>query len=185
MAYSFERFQTQLNDIQKRLASELSSVRTGRVNPALLDGVYVEAYGGRLPLKQFGSITVEDARTLKITLWDRSQFKNVEAAVQKANLGVTVLTAPDGISLRLLFPELTEEKRKLLTKLIHTQVEAARASLRQEREKVWHDIQVKERNGEISEDDKFKLKDELQKIVDGGNKKFAEMGQRKEAEILN
>ena len=185
MAYSLEQLKMRLVEIQKWLVSELASVRTGRVNPVLLDGVKIGAYGQMLPLKQFGSVVTEDARTLKFTLWDKSQLRNVDAALQSANLGATVIPAPDGLSLRLTFAELTEEKRRLLIKLVHTKLEEARASWRQDRDKVWHDIQLKERGGEISEDEKFKLKNELQKIVDDGNKKFGEIGQRKEAEILN
>lgn len=185
MAYSFETFKRRLGEIHKWLVAELASVRTGRVSPALLDSVRVEAYGGRLPLKQSGSITVEDARTLKITLWDKSQLKAVEAALQKANLGATIIPAPDSISIRIIFPELTEEKRKLLAKLVHAKAEEAHTSWRQERDRVWHDIQVKERDGEIGEDEKFRLKDELQKMVDEGNKKFDETGKRKTAEILS
>lgn len=185
MAYSFEQLKTRQAGIQKWLTVELSAVRTGRVNPALLDGVKVEAYSQLLPLKQFGSLTVEDARTLRLTLWDKNQMKAVDGALQKANLGISVAPAPDGVSLRLIFSELTEEKRQLLVKLVRAKVEEARASWRKERDKVWHDIQVKERGGEISEDEKFRLKDQLQKLVDGANRGFDEVGKRKEKEILS
>lgn len=183
MPYNFSPFKNKAKEVEEWLARELSSIRTGRATPALLDGVMVESYGSRVPLKQVGAIAVSDPRSLVVTLWDKSQLRAVETAIMAANLGVSV--AADTSSLRIGFPELTSEKRAILTKLAHDKVEQAKISLRQEREKVWNDIQSKEKVGELSEDEKFRGKDELQKVVDQTNKKFEELGGKKDKEIAS
>lgn len=183
MPYNFVNLKNKITEIEDWLGREFASIRTGRATPALLDGVQVESYGARVPLKSVGAIGVEDVRTLKIGLWDQSQVKSVEQAIQTANLGVSVTT--DGTAIRVIFPELTADKRKVLLKLAHEKTEEAKISLRKEREKVWNDIQAREKSKELSEDDKFRLKEELQKIVDVATAKIDEMKARKETEISN
>jgi len=107
--------------------------------------------------------------------------KGTESAIASANLGVSAVS--DGMTIRVSFPELTADKRKLLSKLANEKLEEAKVSLRKEREKVWNDIQTKEKDGEMSEDDKFRGKEELQKLVDEINAAFDEHGKRKETEI--
>ncbi len=181
MAYSFNDFKAESKKIGEWLGRELATVRTGRATPALLDGVQVESYGARVPLKQVGSIGVDDPRTLKVTLWDKSQFRAVELAIQAANLGVSVRADAD--ALRVIFPELTADKRKILAKVTKEKLEEARISLRKERERSWTDIQAKEKAGELSEDEKFRLKDELQKLIDAANSELEAMHERKLVEI--
>lgn len=181
MAYSFNLFKEKSRGVGEWLGREFASIRTGRATPALLDGVQVESYGARAPLKQVGSITVEDPRTLKITLWDKSQMRGVEQGLTAANLGVSVRS--DQEALRVIFPELTADKRQILLKLAKEKLEEARISVRQEREKVWNDIQEKGKRGGLSEDEKFRLKDELQKLVDTANRDLEQMGERKRLEI--
>ena len=181
MTYNFTAFKTRAKEIEGWLQKEMSSIRTGRATPALLDSVQVDSYGARMPLKQVGSINIEDARTLRVTLWDKTQVRAVESAIAASNLGVSAVG--DGSSVRVSFPELTADKRKLLLKLSNDKVEEARVSLRKERERIWGDIQTKERAGELSEDDKFRSKEELQKLVDEENAQLEAAGQRKEEEI--
>ena len=169
------------NNFKEWLTKELSTIRTGRATPALLDAVQVESYGSRVPLKQVGSVNIEDARTLRVTLWDKTLVRGVESAIAASNLGVSAVG--DGNSVRVIFPELTAEKRQLLLKVVKNKVEEARVSLRQERERVWNDIQAKEKAGEMSEDDKFRYKEELQKLIDGENTKLEAGSARKEKEI--
>lgn len=183
MPYNFANLKSKITEIEDWLGREFASIRTGRATPALLDSVQVESYGARVPLKSVGAIGVEDVRTLKIALWDQSLVKHVEQAIQVANLGVSVTT--DGRAIRVIFPELTADKRKILLKLAHEKSEEAKISLRKEREKVWNEIHEKEKNKELSEDDKFSLKEELQKIVDQEVSKIDEMKARKETEISN
>jgi ribosome recycling factor len=182
MAYNFSPLKTRVKEIEEWLVGEYSSIRTGRATPALLDSVNVESYGARTPLKHVGSITIEDPRTLRVTLWDKTQVKAAESAIASANLGVSAVA--DGMTIRVTFPELTAEKRKLLNKLAGEKLEEAKITLRKEREKTWNDIQAKEKEGGMSEDDKFRNKDELQKIIDEATAKFAEHSERKETEIL-
>lgn len=183
MPYSFNNLKVKTREVGEWLGREFASIRTGRATPALLDSVQVESYGARVPLRQVGAIAVEDPRTLKVTLWDQSQVKGTEAAIATANLGVSVTT--DGAAIRVTFPTLTADKRQLLLKLAHDKTEEAKVSLRKEREKVWNDIQAKEKAKELSEDDKFRLKEELQKIIDDENRKLEELKARKETEINN
>ncbi len=181
MAYSFAKFKSGVDGVLDHLAKEFAAIRTGRATPALLDSINVESYGSRVPLKQLGSVGVDDVRSLRITLWDKSQVKAVEQAISVANLGVSVTV--DGPAIRVIFPDLTAEKRKLLSKVAGEKAEAARIALRQEREKTWNEIQAGEQDGTISEDEKFRLKEDLQAQVDEVNQKIKSALERKEAEI--
>lgn len=181
MTDNFQFLKNKVKEIENWLAKEFSTIRTGRATPVLLDNVLVDLYGVKTPLKQVGAMGVENTRTLRLTLWDKSQTKNVEIALQAANLGVSI-SADQGV-IRIIFPELTADKRKLLSKIAKEKIEQARISLRLERERVWNEIQAKERAGKIPEDEKFRLKNELQKIIDEANKNLEASGARKEAEI--
>ncbi len=182
MNYNFTTFKTRVSGVSEWLVQELSGIRTGKASPILLDGVQVESYGSRVPIKHIAAISMEDAKTLRVTPWDNSQVKAIESAIAQSNLGLS--TAPDQIGLRVIFPDLTEERRKALRKVVGEKLEEARISLRKEREKVWTDIQAQEKAGELSEDDKFRLKDELQKMIDEGNKALEATVERKEKEIM-
>jgi len=181
MAYDFKTFEKKVKDIEERLGKELSSIRTGRAAPSVLDGVQVESYGTRMSISQVASIGTEDARTIRITPYDASQSKEIEKAIMLANLGLSVGADERGV--RVTFPELTAERRVQLVKLAKEKLEDTRAGLRGARDDVWSDIQKKEKDGDMSEDDKFRSKDEMQKRVDAANKKFEEMLEKKEKEI--
>jgi ribosome recycling factor len=181
MAYDFSHFKKQLQGVEEWLGNEYLSVRTGRATPAILDGVSVEAYGSHTPLKHVASISIEDAKTLRVAPWDKSQIKSLEKAVMEANLGLSVSTDDQG--LRISFPDLTSERRTALVKVTREKLEQARISVRAEREEVWSDIQAIEKEGEMAEDEKFRLKDEMQKYVDSANQKLESMAVRKEEEI--
>jgi len=183
MAYDFKPLEKKIADITERLGRELSGVRTGRAAPSILDGVQVESYGARVPINQIATISVEDARTLRIVPWDASQGKEIEKAITASNLGLSVGMDEKGV--RVFFPELTSERRVTLLKLAKEKVEEVRASLRSSRDDVWSDIQKKERDGEIPEDDKFRFKDEMQKRIDAANKAFDDALARKEKEIAS
>lgn len=182
MVYNFSPIKANISEIEKWLAKEFSGIHTGRATPSLLDVVSVEAYGSRVPVAHVASVSVEDARTLRVAPWDKVQGKAIEKAVNEANLGVSV--SVDDVGLRIFFPELTTERRTSLMKIVKQKLEEARVSLRAEREKVWNEIQERGRKGEIPEDDKFRFKEELQKITDDGNKKLEALAERKEKEIL-
>jgi ribosome recycling factor len=182
MAYNFSLFKDQIRGVEEWLKKEFSSIRTGRATLAILDAVSVDSYGSRMHINQLAGISVEDPKTIRISPWDMSQAKNIEKAILDSNLGLSVSTDEKG--LRAIFPELTSERRVSLSKLAKQKHEEARINLRQEREKVWGDIQAKEKAGTIAEDEKFRLKDEMQKMVDDANKALDELADRKEKEIL-
>lgn len=181
MSYDFKPFEKRIKEIEERLGRELASVRTGRATPAVLDSVQVESYGTRMGLAQVATITVEDARTLRVTPWDANNAKEIEKAITNSNLGLSVGSDEKGV--RVFFPELTSERRGMLLKLAKEKVEEARVALRLAREEVWNDIQKKEKDGSMGEDDKFRGKDEMQKRVDAANKSFDAAFERKEKEI--
>ncbi len=183
MAYDFKPFEKKIADITDRLGKELSGIRTGRATPAILDSVFVESYGTRMSLNQVANISVEDARTLRIQPWDMSQAKEIEKAITVANLGLSVGADEKGV--RVFFPELTSERRTTLLKLSKEKLEEIRTMLRGARDEVWNDIQKKEKEGKMSEDDKFRSKDEMQKRVDAANKAFDAALERKEKEITS
>ncbi len=181
MTYDFKPFEKRIAEITEHLGKELSGVRTGRATPTILDGVQIESYGTRVSLNQVANISVEDARTLRISPYDVSQTKEIEKAITVANLGLSVGGDEKGV--RVFFPELTGERRLQLIKIAKEKVEESRTTLRKDRDDVWNDIQKKEREGEVSEDDKFRFKDEMQKRVDAANAQFEEVLTRKEKEI--
>ncbi len=181
MAYDFTQFKKKVAGTEEWLVNEFSGIRTGRATAVLLDGVLVESYGAKTALKHVANISVEDVKTLRITPWDNSLVKGIETAIAASNLGVS--TVPDSSGVRVIFPELTTERRAQLIKLIGQKLEDARVSLRKEREAVWEDIQEQEKAKTISQDDKFKYKEDLQKLVDEGNNKLEALATKKETEI--
>ena len=182
MAYNFTPFKVETKKIEEWLGQEYIGIHTGRATPAVLDKVQVEAYGTKQSVSHVAAIAIADARTLMITPWDKTVLKDIEKAVVSSGLGLGVSATGDGV--RVSFPELTAERRSALAKVVRAKLEDARVSLRREREAVWEDIQKKEKDGAISEDDKFRSKEELQKIVDDTNKKLEETAERKEKEII-
>lgn len=183
MAYDFKPFEKKIKDIEDRLGKELGSIRTGRAGPAILDGIHIESYGTRMPINQVANIAVEDARTLRIAPWDAAQSKEIEKAITMANLGLSVGVDEKGV--RVFFPELTAERRAQLMKLAKEKLEEIRTQLRLARDDVWSDIQKHEKDGKMSEDEKFRSKDAMQKLVDAANKKFEDALARKEKEITS
>jgi len=182
MSYNFTNLKNELKKTAEWLGSEYLALHTGRATPAVLDKVQVEQYGSRQPIQHVASIGVDDARTLSVTPWDKSVIKDIERAIQLADLGLSVSAGDTGV--RVSFPELTGERRTALAKVVKAKLEDARVAVRKEREVVWEDIQKKEKDGEIAEDEKFSYKEELQKLVDSANRQLEEMAERKEKDIL-
>lgn len=182
MTYDFSRLKKECKDAEEWLRREYGGINTGRAAPALLDTVQVEAYGSRMSISHVATIAIEDARTLKISPWDKSQIKDIEKGITMANLGISVSIDDSGI--RASFPQLTTERRIQLIKLLKERLEEARVSVRAEREKAWNDIQARERESLMSEDDKFRGKEELQKLVDDANKALEAIFEKKEREVM-
>jgi ribosome recycling factor len=163
------------------LANEYAGIRTGQATPALLDTIKVENYGSMMPINQVGSVGVEDARTLRVSAWDAGVVPAIEKAIRDADLGVSVST--DSAGLRVIFPELTSERRVQLLKLAKHKLEDARVSVRSMRDEVMKDIEAQLKSGEISEDEKFTQKESVQKQVEGLNSKLDVAYAQKEKEI--
>lgn len=181
MAYDFKQFKTAMSEVENWLKKELLAIRTGRASATLLDGVRVDFYGSMTPINQTATIISEDPKTLRIQPYDASQTKNIEKSINEADLGVSVMVNDSGI--RVIFPDLTSERREILVKQASKKLEEARISVRKNRDDVWNAIQKKEKDGAMGEDEKFRAKEEMQKIVDETQKKLEEMVKAKETEI--
>lgn len=179
--YDFKVFDGKIAAAKDWLAREYRTLRTGRASPAILEGVSVSAYGSMMPLKQVANVGVEDARTLRVSPFDAGLLKDIERAIAGADLGVG--TSSDGNSVRVSFPELSSERREQLVKHAKSKLEEARTTVRVARDESWKEIQEREREGTLTEDDKFKLKEDLQKKVDAVNADFAKVFDAKETEM--
>ena len=183
MIYDFSFLKKKLKEIDEHLKKELAGIRAGRATPAILDAVLIESYGAKLAVKELANILVEDAKTLKIAPWDATQTKNIEKAIVAANLGLSISVGDAGI--RVTFPELTAERRQAILKTAKEKLEQAKVALRQERDRIWKDIQEKEKAGGMGEDEKFRLKNELQKEVAAAGKNFDGQFDKKEKELTS
>ncbi len=181
MAYNFKNFDTRADDIVTWLSREFSGIRTGRATPMLLDLIQVESYGTRVPINQVGSVNVEDPRTLRISVWDQSAVRAVEKAIVEADLGISVVA--DSAGLRVIFPELTGERRTQLLKLAKAKLEESRVSIRGARDEAMKEIDALQKANELSEDERFTAKEDLQKRVDAKNNALQGAYEMKEKEI--
>lgn len=182
MQYNFSIFRTELKKIGEFLGKEYTQLNVGRASPLILDGVSVESYGSFMPINNVASISIEDSKTLRIAPWDKNNVKAIEKAIMSANLGVSVAT--DDIGIRVIFPQLTTETRQNLVKILKEKLEDARITVRKEREGVWRDIENQEKSGKMTEDEKFRAKDELQKIIDETNITLETIFEKKEKEVM-
>ena len=181
MAYNFTPLKQETKNIEDWLRREFTTIRTGRATPAILDGVRVEAYGADMSIVELANVSVEDARMIRVTPWDMSIVKAIEKGITASDLGLSLAVDDKGI--RITFPELTSDRRTSLIKIAKQKLEDARVTLRTERERVIKDIEKQEKEGSISEDEKFRLKAELQKMLDDTNRVLDEIFVKKEKEI--
>ena len=163
------------------LKNELMKIKTSRATPAMVEDVEIDCYNQKLPLKQLASINVPQARVIVIQPWDESILSDIEKGLRK-NSGFSPIV--DGKLIRVNIPSLNEEQRKEYVKIIADKSEEARISVRLHRESVWKEIQELEKKGEIREDDKFRGKDDLQKMIDDFNKKIDDLKKSKESEVM-
>jgi len=161
---------------------DISSLRTGRISPALVENIFVESYGTNTELLQLASITTPEPQSMVIKPWDRSILANIEKALNKSDLNVNPIV--DGDLIRLNFPALTEESRKELVKILHKKAEDARVTLKNTREKVREEIIAMEKDKHISEDEKFSALKDLDEIIKQYNEKIKEISDKKEKEIM-
>lgn len=161
---------------------EISSLRTGRANPAMFEGVQVEAYGVKSPINTLANINVNDAKSMTVTPYDRGVIKDIEKAIVEADLGVGVVN--EGDKLRITVPQMTEENRKDLVKKLNEKHENSRITLRQIREEIKTEIESAEEDKEISEDDKFRFLKELEEEIKKRNEELEVMRDKKEKDIM-
>ena len=161
---------------------EFATVRTGRASPHLLDRVQVDYYGASTPLKQLANVAATEARLLTITPYDKSAIKQIEKAILESDLGLT--PSNDGNLVRLAIPELTEERRKELVKVVHGLAEEGRVAVRNIRRDCMHDLRELRKEGEVGEDEERRAEAELQKLTDERVAEIEELLKGKEEEIL-
>lgn len=161
----------------------LSEIRAGRANPAILNKINIEYYGVQTPINQVAGISVPEARTIVIQPWDASALKNIEKAILASDIGLNPNN--DGKVIRLTFPELTEERRRDLVKDIKKIAEDARVSIRSIRRDGMDTAKAKQKNSEISEDEKSNLEDKIQKLTDKYIAEIDKILENKEKEIMN
>ena len=176
-------------DIERRmqgavdsLKSDLGGLRTGRANTTLLDPVQVEVYGAMMPLNQVATVSAPEPRMISVQVWDRSNVGPVEKAIRNAGLGINPVT--DGQMIRLPIPELTEERRKELAKLVGQYAEKARVAVRNVRRDGMEHLKADEKKHQISEDERKRLETDVQKLTDDTIKEIDAAADAKEKEIL-
>ncbi len=178
-----------LADAEKRMGKavdalrrDLATVRTGRASPGLVEQLRVDYYGTPTPLKQLASITVQEARLLTIQPWDKGSLGAIEKAIQKSDLGLN--PSNDGTIIRLVIPQLTEERRRELVRVVHKKVEDGRVAIRNVRRDDHEMLRDLLREKEISEDEEHRAQEQLQKVTDRFVGQADEVGQEKERELL-
>ncbi len=181
MAYDWKPFSVKTKSAEEWLLREFGSIRTGRATPAVLDTVSVQVYGTLMQIRELAAISVEDARTLRISPWDATQSKDIATAITNAGTGLAVAVDEKGV--RVTFPQLTAERRTMLIKVAKEKLEDARKQVRAARDESWKDIQEKEKKGGMSEDEKFRLKEEMEKLTQKAQDALQALFDRKEKEI--
>lgn len=171
-------FQSVADHFQK----ELGSLRTGRATPALVEDITVSAYDSKMEIKGLASITIPDSRTIVIEPWDKGLIQNIEKGIRDAGVGLSPVV--DGQVLRVMIPQMTEENRKQIVKVTREKLEETRIALRSVREDLREQIAKKEKDNDFTEDEKFKVLDELDALTKEFTDLVSEMAERKENEIM-
>ena len=182
MAVDFKDFERRMNKALEHLEEEFSAVRAGRANAKVLDRISVEYYGSETPLAGVATISSPDARTLVISPWDTKLLKDIQKAIQSSDLGINPQN--DGRVIRLVFPQLTEERRKDLTKQVKKYSEDAKVAMRNIRRDGMDYVKKLKKNSEITEDDQKKAEKDLQTLLDKYIKKADDALAAKEKELM-
>lgn len=163
--------------------ARIANIKAGRASESILDGITFSYYGTETPINQAATITIPEARLLAIKPWDKKNIGPIENAILKANIGITPQN--DGEVIRLPFPVLTEERRKEYTKEVNKYAEEAKISVRNKRRDAMDEVKKAEKSGDITEDDRFSLEEELQNITDKNIKSLEEIADKKNKELLS
>lgn len=173
---------TRMDKTIESLKSDFGGLRAGRAHASLLDGVMVEAYGSLSPISQVGTVSVPDARTLSVSVWDKSLAKSVEKALRESDLGLNPVS--DGTLIRIPIPPLSEERRKELVKIAGKYAEQNKVALRNIRRDALDEVKKLKKDNLISEDEEKRAETEIQKITDDSVKKVDELQAQKEKDIM-
>ena len=182
MAKGYEEFEGKMKKTVELLGVSFASVRAGRANAAVLDQIQVDYYGTPTPIQQIATISTPDPRSLLIQPWDTSTLKSIEKAILASDLGINPQN--DGRTIRLVFPQLTEERRKELTKQVRKYGEAGKVAIRNIRRDAMDKFKAMEKKSEITEDDRKDYEKELQDITEKRCKQIDELTAKKEAELM-
>jgi ribosome recycling factor len=177
-----EKIKPEMEKAVKAFEEEVKTIRSSRASSELVENLQVECFGQKFSLRQLGQISIPEPRQILISPWDSSYIEPIVKAIEKSGLGVTPTV--DGNSIRITLPPVTEEFKKNLLRILSQKKEAAKKKIREARTDAWDEIQDAFLEGKISEDQKYKGKDELQDLVEEFNEKIEEIAERKEKEIL-
>lgn len=164
------------------LEADLKKIRTGRANPEILDSVKVSYYGVLSPLREMASVTVPEPTVIAVKPWDRNSLSDVELALKNSDLGLSPVN--DGVMIRLVLPPMTEERRKEIVTSIKKMGEQAKVSIRTIRGEAWEKVQEAQKRKEITEDDRYRSEEELNKLITEMNKEIEKIVTEKESEIM-
>lgn len=181
--FLFETFDEENAKTFENYKTELQGIRAGRANPHILDKVEVEYYGMMTPLNQMANVTIAEARVLVVSVWDKSALKNVEKAILAANVGITPNN--DGTVIRLVFPEVTEERRRALVKDIKQGAEETKIVLRNHRRDINEELKKLKKDSAITEDDLTNFLEEVDKRLAKEIEKVDETAKKKEDEVMS
>ncbi len=182
MSPILEIFKEEYDRAINHYKEEIDKVRAGKAIPAMIEDVMIESYGTKTPIKQLASISVPESTMLVIEPWDKSILKDIERGLSKADLDMSISVSDNVV--RAKIQALTEEKRKALIKILHDKREDSRVSIRQIRDKARKDIEQREANKEMSEDEKFDLFKKIDDLTKEKNQVIEEMTDKKEKEIM-
>ena len=174
--------ESKMNSAILHFEKELSSLRTSRANPSILDNIYVDAYGSKTPLNQLGNISVQDANTITIQIWDSSLIKSIENSISESNLGINPQT--DGQIIRLPIPKLSEERRKEIIKIASEFAENSKVTVRNIRRDQIENSKIEKKENNLSEDDLKRKLNDIQKITDSNIEKIDKLLEAKKIDIL-
>lgn len=181
MSADYAEFTGKMKKTTEVLSSQFAAVRAGKANPAVLDQISVDYYGTPTPIQQIATVSAPDARTLLIQPWDASALKGIEKAIQTSDLGINPQN--DGRAIRLVFPQLTEERRKELVKQVKKYSEDSKVAVRNIRRDAMEKFKAQKKKSEITEDDLKDVEKDLQKLTDDYIKEIDKLAEKKEKEL--
>ncbi|ARQ94102.1 ribosome recycling factor [Levilactobacillus brevis] len=177
-----ETAQAKMTKAEEALKRELGTIRAGRANASILNRVMVEYYGAQTPLNQVASITIPEPRILMVTPYDKSALEDIEKGILESDVGIT--PANDGTAIRLVVPQLTEERRKEIAKQVKAKAEEGKVAVRNVRREAMDNIKKGHKNGDYTDDDLHNLEDQVQKVTDKAIKGVDAIAAEKEQEVL-